>query len=151
MKTNSERSEGVEKTRKSIYSREWMAGFLKEAFGSCDIAKAAGNAGVTLATIHACRLEDPAFAQACLDLEDQLNRAIAWSLKSKAATGDNRSISLMLRRGQEIEDLAGNRHASGFDTRVAAAMLAAGLDEWERINGIPPRDQLSTEPREIRR
>lgn len=116
------------------FSEPWMARFLYDAYASFDVMSTCRKHDVSLTDLRAYRARDPAFARALDDLDRELEAAVVANLRAAAAKGDDlRATSLYLRRKGELAALgaaAGPQHPP----EVAAAMIAAMLLAYHRLD-----------------
>lgn len=120
-------AKGVRKpAKRSPYSEPWMSAFVTDALKSLDLIECCKTHEVSLADVVDYRAKDPAFNAALIEVDRSIELAVGAGLKARAAAGDGRATSLLLRRQEELKQL-GSTNEGTLDPRVAEAVLAAAL------------------------
>lgn len=107
-RTKRPRSDGDKKPARTtpLFSEPWMGRFLSTAYDRLDLLAALKAEQITPAELLEARRRDPAFAKALTDLDQSLTLAAVQNLRARAASGDPRAVSLLVRKGAELTKLA---------------------------------------------
>lgn len=113
-------------TANSPYSESWMGAFVARALKSLDLVAECAAEEISLADLSDYRSRDPAFNRAMDELDRSLDLAIGQQLRARAAAGDSRATSLLLRRRAELAALSAGPDGP-VEPRLAEVMIAAAL------------------------